>query len=105
MFSPRKCAHTPGSHVFQRTGTIFELNFLFTCFHYLHIEKTAPSTDGHVFSPIWTIFELVRDTNKTNVLPMVTRNTAPPTASNFFQRTGTTFELNQHIIKTIMLTK
>ncbi|KAH3876880.1 hypothetical protein DPMN_000731 [Dreissena polymorpha] len=33
-----------------------------------HIEKNAPPTGGHVFSPIWTIFKLVRDINKTNVL-------------------------------------
>ncbi|KAH3809973.1 hypothetical protein DPMN_138355 [Dreissena polymorpha] len=36
--------------------------------HYIHIKKNAPPTGGHVFSPIWTIFELVRDINKTNVL-------------------------------------
>ncbi|KAH3728030.1 hypothetical protein DPMN_053976 [Dreissena polymorpha] len=67
----------PTSHVIQRTGTIFELNSdwtknvtsrVFTCFHYIHIEKNAPPTGGHVFSPIWTIIELVRDINKTNVL-------------------------------------
>ncbi|KAH3821137.1 hypothetical protein DPMN_122897, partial [Dreissena polymorpha] len=29
---------------------------------------TAPPPGGHVFPPIWTIFELVRDINKTNVL-------------------------------------
>ncbi|KAH3717093.1 hypothetical protein DPMN_059871 [Dreissena polymorpha] len=76
--------------VIQLTGTIFKLNShiketnvltkfhenwaknvtsrVFTCFHYIHIEKNAPPTGGHVFSPIWTIFELVRDINKTNVL-------------------------------------
>ncbi|KAH3692142.1 hypothetical protein DPMN_193955 [Dreissena polymorpha] len=31
--------------------------------HYIHIEKNAPPTGGHIFSPIWTIFELVRDIN------------------------------------------
>ncbi|KAH3882146.1 hypothetical protein DPMN_006077 [Dreissena polymorpha] len=31
--------------------------------HYIHIEKNAPPTGGHVFSPISTIFELVRDNN------------------------------------------
>ncbi|KAH3791695.1 hypothetical protein DPMN_145184 [Dreissena polymorpha] len=41
---------------------------VFTCFHYIHIEKHAPPTGGHVFSPIPTIFKLVRDSNKTNVL-------------------------------------
>ncbi|KAH3896959.1 hypothetical protein DPMN_021143 [Dreissena polymorpha] len=53
--------------------------------------KTAPPPGGHVFSPIWTIFEPFRDINETNaftkfhddwakiVTPRVfTRNTAPP---------------------------
>ncbi|KAH3835352.1 hypothetical protein DPMN_108703 [Dreissena polymorpha] len=94
-------------------------------FHYIHIEKNAPPTGGHVVSPIWTIFELVRDINKTNVLTnfhddcakivtsgVLTRflysqigKTAPPTGGHVFQRTGTTFELNQHIIKANILTK
>ncbi|KAH3820423.1 hypothetical protein DPMN_122169 [Dreissena polymorpha] len=61
-------------HVIQLTGTIFQLNSriketnvltkfhenwaknvtsrVFTCFHYIHIEKNAPPTGGHVFSPI-----------------------------------------------------
>ncbi|KAH3856807.1 hypothetical protein DPMN_099402 [Dreissena polymorpha] len=100
-------------HVIQRTGTIFELNShiketnvltkfhanwaknvtskVFTCFHYLHIEQNAPPTSGHVFSPIWTIFELVRVINKTNV--------------HVIQRTGTIFKLNSHIKETNVLTK
>ncbi|KAH3733959.1 hypothetical protein DPMN_040398 [Dreissena polymorpha] len=84
---------------------------VFTCFHYKHIEKTAPPPGGHVFSPIWTIFKLVQDINETNVLTkfhddltkivtsrVFTRNTAPPPGGHVFQRTGTMFELNQHII-------
>ncbi|KAH3787906.1 hypothetical protein DPMN_166037 [Dreissena polymorpha] len=80
--------------------------------HYIHIEKNAPPTGGHVFSLSWTIFKLVRDINKTNVLTnfhddwakivstrVFTRKTAPPTGGHFFQRTGPTFKLNQHIIK------
>ncbi|KAH3865901.1 hypothetical protein DPMN_028948 [Dreissena polymorpha] len=119
----------PGSHVIQLTGTIFKLNShiketnaknvtsrVFTCFHYLHIEKNAPPTGGHVFSPIWTIFELVRDINKTNNLTnlhddwakLVTskpnKDNCPAPGGHVFQRTGTTFELNQHIIKTNILT-
>ncbi|KAH3795800.1 hypothetical protein DPMN_149361 [Dreissena polymorpha] len=31
--------------------------------HYIHSEKNAPPTGDHVFSPISTIFELVRDIN------------------------------------------
>ncbi|KAH3733892.1 hypothetical protein DPMN_040331 [Dreissena polymorpha] len=69
---------------------------------------------GHVFSPIWTIFELVQDINKTNVLikfhdawaKIVTSrvNTAPPPGGHVFQRTETIFDLNQYIIKTNNLT-
>ncbi|KAH3805218.1 hypothetical protein DPMN_133515 [Dreissena polymorpha] len=78
---------TPGSHVFQRAGTIFELN----------AQKNTPLPGGHFFSPIWTIFELVRDINKTT-------KTAPPTGCHVLQPTGNTFELHQHIIKTNILT-
>ncbi|KAH3790132.1 hypothetical protein DPMN_168327 [Dreissena polymorpha] len=134
----RKTAPTLGSHVIQLTGTSFELNSriketnvptkfhvnlaknvtsrVFTCFHYIHIEKNAPPTGGHVFSPIWTIFELVRDINKTNVLTnlhddwaksvtsSVFTMTKMPTGGHVYQRTRTTFELNQHIINTNILT-
>ncbi|KAH3768264.1 hypothetical protein DPMN_169476 [Dreissena polymorpha] len=88
-------------HVIQMTGTIFELNShikktnvltnfhgnwaknvtsrVFTCFHNIHIEKNASLTGGH------------------GKLPQ-------PTGGHVFQRTGITFELNQHIIKTNILT-
>ncbi|KAH3752825.1 hypothetical protein DPMN_187451, partial [Dreissena polymorpha] len=36
---------------------------------------------------------------------MVGQKTAPPTGGHVFQRTGTTFKLNQHIIKTNILKK
>ncbi|KAH3895256.1 hypothetical protein DPMN_019417 [Dreissena polymorpha] len=91
---------------------------LFTCFHYQHIEKIAPLPGGHVFSPIWTIFELIQDINETNVstkfhddwakivtFRVFTRNTAPPPGGHVFQQTRTIFKLNQHIIKTNILTK
>ncbi|KAH3809085.1 hypothetical protein DPMN_137448 [Dreissena polymorpha] len=126
-------------HVIRLTGTIFELNShiketnvltkfhenwaknatsrVFTCFHDLRIEKNAAPTGGHVFSPIRTIFKLVRDINKTNVLTnfhddrakivtsrVFTRKIAPPTGGHVFQRTGTTFERGQHIIKKNILT-
>ncbi|KAH3711748.1 hypothetical protein DPMN_071421 [Dreissena polymorpha] len=109
----------PGGHVFLPIRTVFELNChiqkthlltkfhedwtksvtsrVFTCFHYIHIEKTAPPPGGHVFSPIWTIFELVRDINETNVLTkfhndwakivtsrVFTRNTATPPGGHIF---------------------
>ncbi|KAH3881260.1 hypothetical protein DPMN_005184 [Dreissena polymorpha] len=192
--APPPCGHfhddwannvTSRVHVIQLTVNIFELNSLFTCFHYIHIhvEKNAPPTSGHVSPLIWTIFKLVRDINKTNVLTnfhddwakivtsrVFTRflysqigktatkkcpahwqpcfftnldhfelvqdinktnvlinfhddltkivtsrvfttflysqigKTAPPTGGHVFQRTQTTFELNQHIIKENILT-
>ncbi|KAH3728607.1 hypothetical protein DPMN_054565 [Dreissena polymorpha] len=90
---------------------------VFTCFHYINYREKCLAHWRPCFSPIWTIFELVRDINKTNVLSnfqddwakIVTSivfkmKTAPPTGGHFFQRTRTTFELNQHIIKTNILT-
>ncbi|KAH3869635.1 hypothetical protein DPMN_032804 [Dreissena polymorpha] len=166
------CPAPPGDHVFfhddwANNVTSSETNVLtkfhenwaknvtsrvFTCFHYIHFEKIAPPTGGHVFSPIWTIFKLFHDDwakNETNVLTkfhedctknmtsrvftcfhyihiektalpsgghfhddwakhvtsrVITRKTALPTGGHVFQRTRTTFELNQHIIKTNFLT-
>ncbi|KAH3879666.1 hypothetical protein DPMN_003572 [Dreissena polymorpha] len=117
------------SHVIQLTGTIFKVNShinetnvltkfhenwvknvtsrVFTCFHYIHIEKNAPPTRApDNFFSRGTIFELVRDINKTNVLTNFHDDwkTALPTGGHVFQRTGTTFKLNQHIIKTNILT-
>ncbi|KAH3735885.1 hypothetical protein DPMN_042445 [Dreissena polymorpha] len=121
------------SHVIKLTGTIFKLNShiketnvltkfhenwaknvtsrVFTCFHYIHIEKNAPPTGGHVFSQIWTIFEFVRDINKTNVLTnfhddcfsIQIRKTAPPTGGH--ANILTNFELDRYIIGTNLLTK
>ncbi len=34
----------------------------------IHTEKTAPLPESHIFQPILTIFELVHDINKTNIL-------------------------------------
>ncbi|KAH3827163.1 hypothetical protein DPMN_129092 [Dreissena polymorpha] len=114
--------------IFKLNSHIKETNVL-TKFHEnwaknVTSKKNAPPTGGHVFSPIRTIFELVQDINKTNVLTNFHDNwakivtsrvftrflysqigkTAPPTGGHVFQRTGTTFELNQHIIKTNILT-
>ncbi|KAH3751688.1 hypothetical protein DPMN_186257 [Dreissena polymorpha] len=88
---------------------------VFTCFHNKHIEKYAPTTGSHVFSPIPTIFKLIRDINKTNVLTnfhddwakivtstVFTRENchyihieknAPPTGSHVFSLISTIFEL------------
>ncbi|KAH3883625.1 hypothetical protein DPMN_007585 [Dreissena polymorpha] len=85
-----------------------------------NVTSTVEKCPAHwrpCFSPITTIFKIVRDINKTNVLTnfhddlakivtlrVFTRKTAPLTGSHVFQRIGTTFELNQDIIKTNILT-
>ncbi|KAH3726352.1 hypothetical protein DPMN_052214 [Dreissena polymorpha] len=101
-----KNAPPTGGHVFSPSWTIFKLvrdinkinvltNFhddwakivasrVFTCFHYIHIEKNAPPTGGHVFSPIPTIFKLVRDINKTFMMIGQKLKTAPPPGSHVF---------------------
>ncbi|KAH3888817.1 hypothetical protein DPMN_012855 [Dreissena polymorpha] len=99
---------------------------VFTCFHYIHIEKTAPAvrdinktnvlTKFHddwakiVTSRVLTSFELDRGIIGTNLLTkfhedqtrnvafsVFTRKTSPPTGGHVFQWT---FELNQLIILT-----
>ncbi|KAH3695528.1 hypothetical protein DPMN_082988 [Dreissena polymorpha] len=70
--------------------------------HYLHIEKNAPPTDGHVFFTDLDHFP-TRPRHQLNQL--LTRKTAPPTGGHVFQRIGTTFKLNKDIIKTNILTK
>ncbi|KAH3703450.1 hypothetical protein DPMN_078486 [Dreissena polymorpha] len=172
----RKNALPTGGHVFQATGTNFELvqniigTNLLTKFHddptinmasrvltgknamppwrqYIigtnHLtkfhddqtinvasrvltRKTAPPPGGHVFSPIWTIFKLVRDINETNALTkfhddwakivtstVSTMNTATPPgghlhedwASNVTSAVFTSFELSRGINGTNVLTK
>ncbi|KAH3812437.1 hypothetical protein DPMN_140869 [Dreissena polymorpha] len=80
---------------------------------------------SHVFSPIWTIFELVRDINEINVLSKLhddwaeivtsrvfTRKYAPPPGGHVFQRnrnhflTQLTYHLDKHFEKCLqVLTK
>ncbi|KAH3892230.1 hypothetical protein DPMN_016344 [Dreissena polymorpha] len=136
----RKNAPPLGSHVFQANVTIFELiqeiiqtmfhedwtinvaSRVLTRFYYSHYKENCPAPGGHVFSPIWTIFELVRDINKSNVLTkfhddwakivtsrVFTRNTAPPPwrpywASNVTSTVFTSFKLSRGINGTNVLT-
>ncbi|KAH3721929.1 hypothetical protein DPMN_064878 [Dreissena polymorpha] len=66
-------------------------SIVFTCFRYIHIEKTA-SPPG--------------DINETNVLTKFHDDWAEiPTGGHVFQWINTIFELNQHIIQTNILTK
>ncbi|KAH3866028.1 hypothetical protein DPMN_029079 [Dreissena polymorpha] len=127
-----KTAPPPGGHVLTPIMTIFEL----VRDIYKIDENDPPPPGGHkthvltkvredwtsnvtsraklprpLFSPIWTIFELVLDINETNVLTkfhddcakivnsrVFARNTTPPPGGHVFQRTGTIFEHNQYII-------
>ncbi|KAH3887552.1 hypothetical protein DPMN_011569 [Dreissena polymorpha] len=103
------CPTTPGGHFNDDWEKNVTSRVFTSCFLLYKYKKTAPPppgshenalpTGGHVFSLIWTIFELVRDIT---IKPM---KTAPPTGGHVFQQTRTTFELNQHIIKTNILTK
>ncbi|KAH3716860.1 hypothetical protein DPMN_059591 [Dreissena polymorpha] len=80
---------------------------LFTCCHYIHINKNAPLTGRHVFSLITTIFKLVRDIHITNAKHVTSRvkKTAPPPGGHVFLTIQTIFELNCPIQETNVLTK
>ncbi|KAH3751316.1 hypothetical protein DPMN_185869 [Dreissena polymorpha] len=87
-----------GSHVFQANTNLptkFHEDWTINVAARVLTRKTAPPPGGHVFSLIWTIFELVRDINETNVLTkfhddwakIVTsdlENTAPPPGGHVF---------------------
>ncbi|KAH3768761.1 hypothetical protein DPMN_169978 [Dreissena polymorpha] len=108
--STGKTATPPGSHVFQPTGTIFELvqdiirKNVLTKFHedwtinLTSTVKTAPPPGGHVFLPTGTIFELVKDFIRTHVPTkfhddwtknvtsrVLTRKTATPPGTQFHE--------------------
>ncbi|KAH3855634.1 hypothetical protein DPMN_098204 [Dreissena polymorpha] len=103
------CSHRklpPGGLVFPPIMTFFKLKK-----NYDDYANNVTSRVGHDFSPIRTIFELVRDINETNVLTkfhddlaiivtsrVFTRNTSPPPGGHVVQWTGTIFQLNQNII-------
>ncbi|KAH3698257.1 hypothetical protein DPMN_085776 [Dreissena polymorpha] len=70
---------------------------LFTCFHYIHIRKTAPLPGGHVFSLITTIFKLVRDIHITNAKNVTSREKDPPPGGHVFLPIQTIIELNCRI--------
>ncbi|KAH3842147.1 hypothetical protein DPMN_115641 [Dreissena polymorpha] len=123
--SPNKenCSpHWP--HVFQRTRTTFELNQdiiktsiltnfelerdfigtkLLTKFHedlIQHLQGFELDQDI-IGKKLLTKFH--EDRTKKVASRVFTRKTAPPTGRHVFQQTGTTFEINQDIIKTTIL--
>ncbi|KAH3831102.1 hypothetical protein DPMN_104364 [Dreissena polymorpha] len=111
-----KIASSVGSHVFQH---VFHENWaknvtsrVFTCFHFhtYSENRPAPWWPGF-FSPIWTIFELVQDINKTNVLTTFHDDWAKIVASRVLTRKSTqrtalpSFKLDRGIIGSNLLTK
>ncbi|KAH3777396.1 hypothetical protein DPMN_178838 [Dreissena polymorpha] len=105
----------PSGHVFKATKTIFELiqdiigTNLQTKFHddrkiNVTSRKTAPSPGGHESIKTNVLTNFHDDWAKIVTSRVFTRKTAPPTDGHVIQHTGTTFELNQDIIKTNILT-
>ncbi|KAH3877550.1 hypothetical protein DPMN_001424 [Dreissena polymorpha] len=121
----------PGGHVFQPTGTIFELvqdiigTILVTKFHKdqtinvasrVLTRKNAPPPGGHVFQATEIMFDLIQDIIGTNLLTkfhddrtinvasrVLTRKMPRPLL--VFQQTQIIFKLVQDIIRMNLLTK
>ncbi|KAH3753059.1 hypothetical protein DPMN_187689 [Dreissena polymorpha] len=77
-------APPPGSHVFQRTRTIFELNQLIIKKNIL--TKLHEDWASNVTSTVFTSLELSRGINGTNVLTKFHENQAINVASRVFTR-------------------
>ncbi|KAH3728367.1 hypothetical protein DPMN_054321 [Dreissena polymorpha] len=67
--------------------------------------KTAMPTDSHDIIGINLLTKLHEDRTRNAASRVFTMKSSPPSGGQVFQQTGTTFELNQHIIKTNILTK
>ncbi|KAH3864634.1 hypothetical protein DPMN_027657 [Dreissena polymorpha] len=90
-------------------------------FYFSHINKNAPPPICHVFQPTQTIFKLVQDIFRMNLLiklhedrtinvasRVLTSNickNAPPPGGHVFQPTCINFKIVQDIIRMILLTK
>ncbi|KAH3708603.1 hypothetical protein DPMN_068058 [Dreissena polymorpha] len=106
MTPPPPCGHQ--TNVLTKFHENWTKMWLLQCSH-----KTAPPPGSHVFSPIWTIFELVRDINETNVLTkfhddwakIVTSRLHEDWASNVTSTVFTSFKLSRGINETNVLTK
>ncbi|KAH3814151.1 hypothetical protein DPMN_142643 [Dreissena polymorpha] len=82
-----------GSHVFQANTkllTKFHEEWTINVASRVLAIKTPPPLGGHVFSLIWTIFELVQNINKTNCSQRKFFY-CPAPGGHVFQRTGTNF--------------
>ncbi|KAH3872626.1 hypothetical protein DPMN_035845 [Dreissena polymorpha] len=90
-YSKENCP-PPSSHIIQLTGTIFELN-----------SQKCPAHWRPYINFTNVLINFHDDWAKIVTSRVLTRKTAPPTGGHVFQRIGTTFELNQDIIKTNIL--
>ncbi|KAH3735486.1 hypothetical protein DPMN_042018 [Dreissena polymorpha] len=103
---------------FHEDLTINVASRVLTRFYYSHIKKNAPPLGSHVFQANVTIFELIQDINKTNLLTIfyedstinvsskvLKRKNAPPPGGYVFKDIKTIFKLIQDIIGTNLLTK
>ncbi|KAH3849149.1 hypothetical protein DPMN_091545 [Dreissena polymorpha] len=72
---------------------------VFTCFHYIHIEKNAPPTGGHDFHRSRPF----SNSSETSIKPIRIKKTAPPTGGHTSILTN--FELGRDFIGTKLLTK
>ncbi|KAH3891409.1 hypothetical protein DPMN_015509 [Dreissena polymorpha] len=93
----------PSGHVFQRTMTI-SIPISLRAWKAQNINRTNVLTkfmkSDQDFEQTKTIFELVQDIIKTDVLTKFHSQNAPPSGGHVFQATGTIFELVQYIIGT-----
>ncbi|KAH3788869.1 hypothetical protein DPMN_167032 [Dreissena polymorpha] len=86
---------------FHEDSTKHVTSTVFTCFHYIHIEKTAPPPGGHVFSP-------VRTNLNSSEISIKTINTTPPPGGHtniLTKYTWPSFKLSRGINGKNVLTK
>ncbi|KAH3894110.1 hypothetical protein DPMN_018268 [Dreissena polymorpha] len=102
---------------FHEDRTINVASRVLTRFYYNHIRKNAPPLGSNVFQANITIFELIHNINKTNLLTIfhedwtinvasrvLTKKNAPPNGGHVFQPKCIISELVQDIIGMNLLT-
>ncbi|KAH3713654.1 hypothetical protein DPMN_073451 [Dreissena polymorpha] len=105
-----KNAPPTGGHVFSPIWTIFELvRDINKTIHVIQLTRIISKLNSHNIEETNALTKFQENWEKIEKCPahwrpLLTRKTALPTGGHVFQRTRTTFELNQHIIKTNILT-
>ncbi|KAH3799468.1 hypothetical protein DPMN_153076 [Dreissena polymorpha] len=118
----RKNVPTPGGHVFYDDGTINVTCIVLTRFNKRHVNDKCINPCDHVYQRIGTIFRLIQDIIRTNVLTKYHQDRTENVAYRVFyyrnkwenaqlpggyafQLTRTIFDIVQDIIRTNLLTK